>query len=160
MPTASRVGDAQIGLGFSLGSPGYPPQTKFQGLSAYADFDFRPHLGIEAEFRQIDHSGGYSSFQRTIAIGGRYLRTYGALAPYVKLLAGRGTFEYPYAETELGYPMLAAGAGADFAVGQSLRLRGEYEFQRWSSFPNGGLTPQIFTVGVAYHPRGRGARRQ
>jgi hypothetical protein len=36
-------------------------------------------------------------------------------------------------------------------VGEHLRVRGEYEFQKWTSFPNGGLTPQLVTFGVAYH---------
>jgi len=47
--------------------------------------------------------------------------------------------------------MFAAGVGADYKLGPYLRVRGEYEFQKWASFPNGGLTPQIVTIGVAYH---------
>jgi hypothetical protein len=51
--------------------------------------------------------------------------------------------------------MFAGGVGADFKLGPYLRIRGEYEFQKWSSFPNGGLTPQIVTVGAAYHFGGK-----
>jgi hypothetical protein len=154
LPTATRAGDAQVGIGYSLGRPDYIPQT-FQGFAAYGDFDFRPHFGVEAEFHQVNHTSGYQSFERTYEIGGRYLRTYGPLVPYVKAMIGHGDFGYPYGETELGYTMYAGGAGADFKLGPYLRIRADYEFQRWTSFPNGGLTPQIVTIGIAYHLAGK-----
>jgi Outer membrane protein beta-barrel domain len=153
-PTAARPGDAQIGIGYNLGRPDYIPQN-FQGVTAYADFDFRAHFGVEAEFHQINNTSGYQSFERTYEIGGRYLRTYGPLVPYVKAMVGRGYFEYPYGQTELDYNMFAVGVGADVKVGPYLRIRGEYELQKWASFPNGGLAPQIVTIGVAYHLSGR-----
>jgi opacity protein-like surface antigen len=154
IPTASRTADAQIGVGYTMARPDYVPQT-FQGVAAYADFDFRPHLGVEAEFHQVNSTHGDQSFERTYEIGGRYLRTYGPLVPYVKAMIGRGDFNYPFSETELGYNMFAGGVGADFKLGSYLRVRGEYEFQKWTSFPNGGLTPQIVTLGVAYHFAGK-----
>jgi hypothetical protein len=150
IPTASRAGDAQIGVGYALGWPDYVQQN-FHGVTAYADFNFRPHFGVEAEFHQINNTSGYQSFERTFAIGGRYLRTYGRLVPYVKGMVGRGTFEYPYGLTELNYTMYAGGIGADFNLASFLRVRGEYEIQKWTDFPNGGLAPQIVTVGLAYH---------
>jgi len=155
LPTASRAADAQIGVGYSVGRPDYPPQTTFQGFSAYTDFDFRPHFGAEAEFHQVNATGSYQSFQRTYEIGGRYLRTYGPVVPYIKAMVGRGQFEYPYGETEANYTMYAGGVGADFKLGSFLRVRAEYELQKWASFPNGGLTPQIVTLGVAYHFAGK-----
>ena len=154
IPTASRVADAQIGVGYTVAWPDYVQQT-FPGFAAYADFDFRPHLGIEAEFHQVFSTSGDQSFERTYDIGGRYFRTYGSLVPYVKAMIGRGDFNYPFGFTELGYNMFAGGAGADFKVGSYLRVRGEYEFQKWISFPNGGFTPQLVTIGVAYHFAGK-----
>lgn len=154
IPTASRTADAQIGVGYSMGRPDYIPQT-FQGLTAYADFDFRPHLGVEAEFHQVNSVHGDLSYERTYEIGGRYLRTYGPLVPYVKAMIGRGDFNYPFGQTELAYNMFAGGVGADFKLGPYLRIRGEYEYQKWTSFPNGGLAPQIVTIGVAYHFAGK-----
>lgn len=154
IPTASRAGDLQIGVGYSMARPDYPPQT-FQGGTAYIDFDFRPHLGLEAEVHQVNSTNGITSFQRTYEIGGRYLRTYGPLVPYVKAMIGRGDFDYPFGQTQLGYLMYAGGVGADVKIGRYLRVRGEYEFQDWTSFPNGGLTPQIVTIGIAYHFAGK-----
>jgi opacity protein-like surface antigen len=154
VPTASRTGDVQIGAGYSIARPDYVQQT-FPGFGAYADFDFRPHIGVEGEFHQVYSTNGDQSYERTYAIGGRYFRTYGALVPYVKAMVGRGDFNYPFGQTELGYNLFAAGVGADFKLGPWLRVRGEYEFQKWSSFPNGGFTPQIVTIGAAYHFAGR-----
>jgi opacity protein-like surface antigen len=154
VPTASRTGDVQIGAGYSIARPDYVQQT-FPGFAAYADFDFRPHIGVEGEFHQVYNTNGDQSYERTYAIGGRYFRTYGALVPYVKAMVGRGDFNYPFGQTELGYNLFAAGVGADFKLGPWLRVRGEYEFQKWSSFPNGGFTPQIVTIGAAYHFAGR-----
>ena len=154
VPTASRTGDVQIGAGYSIAKPDYVQQT-FPGFAAYADFDFRPHIGVEGEFHQVYSTNGDQSYERTYAIGGRYFRTYGALVPYVKAMVGRGDFNYPFGQTELGYNLFAAGVGADFKLGPWLRVRGEYEFQKWSSFPNGGFTPQIVTIGAAYHFAGR-----
>lgn len=154
IPTASRSGDAQIGVGYSMAKPDYVQQT-FQGFGAYADFDFTPHIGVEAEFHQVYSTSGDQSYERTYDIGGRYFRTYGSLVPYVKGMIGRGDFNYPFNQTQLGYTMYAGAVGADVKLGSYLRVRGEYEFQKWAGFSNGGLAPQIVTVGVAYHFAGK-----
>jgi opacity protein-like surface antigen len=157
LPTASRTADAQVGIGYAIGQPDYVQQT-FPGLTAYADLDFRPHLGVEAEFHQIANADDSLMREQSYEIGGRYLRTYGGLVPYVKAMAGIGVLRYPQGLATLRYTIFAGGAGADLKLTARIHLRAEYEFQKWTSFPNGGLTPQIVTVGVAYHFDG-GLRR-
>ena len=152
--TATRSGDLQVGVGYTIAKPDYGPQT-YRGIAAYADFDLRSHLGIEAEFHQVGSQNGDQAYQRTYEIGGRYFFNYGPLAPYVKAMAGLGNFNYPYSQTDLLYPLFAGGIGADYKIGIHLRLRGEYELQRWSGFSNGGLVPQMFTFGVAYRFTGK-----
>ena len=152
--TASKRADAQIGVGFVNASPDYAPQ-RFSGIGVYGDLDLARHLGLEAEFHQAGTSSGYRSYERTYEIGGRYFRTYGPLVPYVKVMVGRGVFDYPEGTADIAYNMFAAGGGADYKIGRFLRVRGEYEFQKWSSFPTGGLTPQLLTFGVAYHFDGK-----
>ena len=149
-PTASRAGDLQIGVGYTIAKPDYGQQN-FQGFTAYADFDLRSHLGFEAEFHQISTTSNNQSYQRTYEVGGRYFRTYGHLIPYVKVMVGRGDFNYPFGTTDLAYNLYAAGLGADYRIRPSLSLRAEYEMQRWSGFTNGGLNPQLVTLGLAYH---------
>lgn len=154
IPTASRTADVQIGIGYVPAKPDYPPQT-YQGYAIYADFDFRPHIGIEGEYHQVFSTTGDKAYQRTYEIGGRYFRTYGPLVPYAKAMYGRGDFNYPYGYTNLGYNMFAGAGGVDVKLTEFIHVRGEYEFQKWISFPNGGLTPQLFTLGVAYHIAGK-----
>jgi hypothetical protein len=152
--TASRAGDLQIGLGFSIAKPDYATQF-FQGVTAYVDFNRRSHFGLEAQFHQISSTGSDQSYQRTYEVGGRYFRTYGPIVPYLKVLIGRGDFNYPYGQTDLSYNLYAGAIGADYVVGAHLRLRADYELQSWYSFPNEGLTPQILSVAVAYHFTGK-----
>ncbi len=152
--TASRAGDLQIGLGYTIANSGYGQQN-FQGLAAYADFDLRSHLGLEAEFHQVSTTSSNQSYQRTYEVGGRYFRAYGHLVPYVKVMFGRGDFNYPFGQTDLAYNLFAAGLGADYRIRPSLSLRAEYEMQRWSGFTNGGLNPQLVTLGLAYHFAGK-----
>jgi opacity protein-like surface antigen len=150
IPTASRLADVQVGVGYSAANPDYVHQT-FQGFAIYGDYDFRRHLGIEGEFHQVYSGNGDLSLERTYDIGARYFRTYGPFVPYVKGMYGRGDFKYPFGYTELGYNMFVGGGGVDFKFGEFIHIRGEYEYQKWISFPNGGFHPQIVTVGVAYH---------
>jgi hypothetical protein len=71
---------------------------------------------------------------------------------------GRGVFNYPplFGDPKLGpianlaYNIFAIGAGVDYHVVPSLNVRAEYEYQQWLSFPPNGLTPRIFSVGMAY----------
>jgi hypothetical protein len=147
MPTASRVGDLQVGAGLVTGKPDYVLGT-YHGIGVYADFDFRQHLGIEAEFHDVT---GDQIAEKTYEIGGRYHLTFGPLAPYVKGMIGAGDFDYPSGLTRLGYTMYAGGGGLDVRVGEHLRVRGDYEYQWWTSFPNGGLSPRLVTIGAAYH---------
>jgi len=150
LPAASRVGDLQIGVGYSSAKPDYSQQT-FTGIAVYADFDFLPYLGVEAEFHKVDTPSSDQSYQMTGEVGVRYFRTCGRVVPYVKVMIGRGDFDYPYSLTNLSYNLYAGGAGADFKVAERLRLRADYEVQSWSSFPSGGLKPKLLTFGVAYH---------
>jgi opacity protein-like surface antigen len=154
IPAASRTADAQIGIGYSLAKPDYDP-NRFKGYAAYADFDFNLHLGLEAEIHQVFSPNADKSYQRSYDAGFRYFRTFGPVVPYVKAMAGRGDFNYPRSQTQLGYTLYAGGVGADVKLGRYLRVRGEYEYQKWTGFTNGSVSPQIVTVGVAYHFAGK-----
>jgi opacity protein-like surface antigen len=157
-PTASRVGDLQIGVMFNLADTDYRPE-KFKGYGFYSTYDFRYHLGIEGEFHQInDPDATEGIYERTYEIGPRYVLHYGRFAPYAKVMYGRGVFNYPpvFGDPKLGpianlaYNIFAIGGGVDYHVLPGLNVRAEYEYQQWLSFPPNGLTPKIFSVGAAY----------
>ena len=156
--TASRVADLQIGAMFNLANSDYRP-AKFKGFGFYSTYDFKYHIGIEGEFHQInDPNTTEGIYERTYEIGPRYVLHYGRFAPYAKGMYGRGVFNYPplFGDPKLGpianlaYNIFAIGAGVDYHVMPSLNVRAEYEDQQWLSFPPNGLTPRIFSVGVAY----------
>jgi Outer membrane protein beta-barrel domain len=157
VPTASAAGLLQVGGMFNLADSDYIPQ-KIKGGGFYATFDFKYHFGIEGEFHQLNDSQPSAIYERTYEIGPRYVRRYGRLAPYAKGMYGRGVFNYPPvfgdphggAAANLAYNLAAVGVGADYRVLRFMNVRGEYEFQRWFSFPPNGLTPGILSVGVAY----------
>lgn len=158
-PAAKKVADIQIGASFDIGSPDYG-QNELYGFGVYTTFDFRPHLGIEGEFHQLDDpNSGLSIYERTYEAGQRYFWRFGRFEPYVKVLAGRGIFNFPPdprhpyngSSANLGYTVLAEGFGTDYHLRPSVNLRVDYEFQQWPGFPPNGLTPRAFSIGIAYH---------
>lgn len=160
-PTATRAGDLQIGGGFSNANTDYLP-NRVNGGTGYFTFDFYHRLGIEGSFRFIK-DGPTNIYEKTYQIGPRYswiLRD--KYVPYVKGLYGRGVFNFAQngqTTANIAYNMFTAGGGLDYRVLPYLSVRGDFEYQRWLSFPPNGLTPTVFTVGAAYHFRpGRLAR--
>jgi opacity protein-like surface antigen len=159
IPTASEAGDLQIGGTFALANSDYAPDY-FKGFGFYSTFDFRHHLGVEAEFHQLnDLSGSQNIYERTYEVGPRYVVHYRRFQPYVKVMYGRGVFNYPAVfvgpdgdvGANLAYNLIAAGTGVDYHLNRSINLRVNYEYQRWLSFPTNGLTPEVFEFGLAYH---------
>jgi opacity protein-like surface antigen len=155
--TASRAGDFQIGVDFAGVKSDYF-NSLIKGFGLYTTFDFTNHFGAEFEINQAhdngdDHSFGKNDgvYERTYELGGRYFRTYGPVSPYVKLMYGRGVFNFPNSVANLAYNIFTGGIGLDVKVRPYLNVRANYEYQDWHSFPPNGLSPQMFTVGVAYH---------
>lgn len=148
--TASRRADLQLGAGFVYDQSDYDPQA-LKGVAFYTTIDLTSHLGAEFAIHQANSSTGDSLYQRTYEIGPRYVRRYGAFAPYVKAMYGRGVFNFPKNIANLAYNMFAGGAGVDITILPYLNLRVDYEYQDWQSFPPQGLSPQVYMIGVAYH---------
>jgi hypothetical protein len=150
-PTASRTGDFQVGIDYVTGSSDYANRLK--GIGVYTTFDFTSHFGAEFDLHQANTQVN-KVYERTYEIGGRYHRNYGRVEPYIKAMVGRGVFNFvlqgvTYAN--LAYNMYALGGGVDYRLTRYLNLRGDYEYQSWNSFPPNGLTPQLLSIGVAYH---------
>jgi hypothetical protein len=149
IPTETRAGELQIGIGYSDSSPDYT-EDKFKGPSIYATFDFRDHIGIEGDFHYVS-GGNQQIYEKTYEIGPRYVWHPGKFDPYVKLLVGRGVFNYPDNTANLAYNMYSFGGGLDYRATRYLNVRIiDLEMQKWGSFPPNGLSPTVFTFGVAY----------
>ncbi len=158
--TASRPGDLLLGGGYTSAASDYG--KRFTGFGIYGDFDVTRHLGVELSFHKVNYGAGSPLYEKTYEIGPRYFRTYGRFVPYVKFMIGRGVFNYPalplpapqdQARANLAYNMYAGGFGTDVKIRHWLYVRADYEYQKWGSFPPHGLSPQLVTVGAAYHFR-------
>ena len=152
LPTASRAGDLQLGGGVIFGNSNYNfTNTSLAGGSFYTTFDIRSHLGAEANFRQANASSGSSVYQRTYEFGPRVYLDRNGIAPYAKVLYGRGVYNFQNGVANVAYNMYTFGGGMDFLITNSLNVRADYEYQSWVGFPLGTLHPSVVMLGVAFH---------
>jgi hypothetical protein len=150
-PAGSRAGDLKIGGGLSSANSDYG--GRYNGGAAYFNFDFLPHIGVEGEFHFVKDPSDL--YEKTYEVGGRYFRTYGRFVPYAKVMYGRGVFNFPPLgdgfRPNLAYNLIAGGIGVDYKVKPYLYVRADWEFQTWLGFQDSSLSPNIVTVGAAYH---------
>jgi hypothetical protein len=169
-PGATRAGDLQAGGSFTYAVPDYTPQ-KALGYGIYAAFDFRTNWGAELDFHQISIQQHSPAKETSFEYGVRYHRTYGRYNPFVRISAGRGTFDsiptFYQGNASPSYNLFAFAAGADAEITPRFNVRLGMDYQQWftggqTGPPNSGgpgtdvylphgLTPVIFEVGVAYH---------
>ena len=155
--TASRVADIQAGGGFTYANSDYTTNY-IRGFMLYGNIDLTEHLGAEVNFHQLNDGSGSDVYERSYEFGARYILHLPVVHPYGKLLYGRGVFNFPNNSGNLAYNMYVLGAGIDAPITHRINLRLDYEHQSWLSGPgiSNGLTPQLFSIGIAYHvPRGR-----
>jgi hypothetical protein len=153
IPTESRLGELKIGGAVSIADSDY--YHRFDGGSAYFNFDFLPHIGVEGEFHFV--AGPSSMYEKTYEAGGRYYRVYRKVVPYAKVMYGRGVFNYPPVsdgfQPNLAYNLIAGGLGADYRLKPWLYARADWEYQTWLGFQNSSLSPNILSIGAAYRFR-------
>jgi opacity protein-like surface antigen len=155
-PTAARAADLQVGAGLTVARHDYefaPPEdgTYISGATVYATYDFRPHLGVEFNFRQLSSHDADHMYERSYEIGPRYVWHLRRFNPYVRVSYGRGVFNFPGDVANLAYNMFAAGGGVDVNVLKHLNARVDFDYQDWLKFPGTTVRPSVGTVGVAYH---------
>jgi hypothetical protein len=151
-PTADRIGDLQIGGGFVLASSNYNfTPSRLLGGAFYTTFDKRNHWGGEFDFRQSKPTQDSTVYERTYEIGPRIFVRSGRLAPYGKVLIGRGVYNFSHNVANVAYNMYTFGGGADFRALRSWNVRADYEYQTWMGFPIQNLHPSVVTIGIAFH---------
>lgn len=172
-PTASRLGDLQVGGEYSSANSDYVG-NRIRGFGFYGTFDFKSHYGVELNFHQLNDPNSIV-YERSYEAGGRYIiKHYNRFTPYVKGMYGRGVFNFPAgcidattglplacgapnsvlskdAAANLAYNQLIGAGGVDIAVHPRINVRAEFEYQHWFGFPPHGLTPTMVNIGVAYH---------
>lgn len=155
LPTATGAGFLQAGGGYTFANPDYG-QFKIQGGTGYIDYDFLPHWGVEAEAHIIALITPTDLAENSFLIGPRYVYPHGRFSFYGKGMLGIGNIDIQAPDglnrtpgTDFAY---AAGAGVDYRLTRHIILRPiDFEYQHWSYLT--GLTPTVFTFGVAYRFR-------
>ncbi|MHB1021280.1 MAG: outer membrane beta-barrel protein [Acidobacteriaceae bacterium] len=121
------------------------------GTGAYVDLNLTQHIGIEAEGRWL-RMNQYANVNETTYLAGPRI-SYGTwpLEPYVKVLAGRGHFNFPYNYAQGNYFVVAPGGGLDWHISHHFRIRLiDVEFQDWPQFTYGNLHPYGVSAGISY----------
>jgi Outer membrane protein beta-barrel domain len=151
LPTATAPG-AYIAVGgtYSVFQSNYG-QRVLGGGGVFADINPRRQLGIEAEGRWLRQNALANTTESTYLIGPRVQFRRGPFSPYVKVLAGLGHFNFPYNDAHGSYFVIAPGAGVDFSVNNSLKIRlVDIEYQQWPQFTFGTISPYGVSFGLSY----------
>jgi hypothetical protein len=139
-------------------------QRYIGGEGLFVDANLYRRIGIEAEVRLLNAHTSEDVKQQTYLIGPKISTNAHAFRPYIKLLAGRGHFDFPFHYATGAYFVVAPGAGLDWHLGQSrfnVRVI-DFEYQIWPQFTFGELHPYGASVGISYNlfdpeslPRGK-----
>ena len=165
LPTASGMGKTQVGAAFSYAIPDFwvqpigDPQYQFQsigGVTGYGDYDFTRHLGVEGDFHCLALITSLDRAELTYLVGPRVMLPYGRFVIYGKALGGiRDLYIQEQQDnhgvqsgSNIGYSI---GGGLDIFYNQKIVIRAfDYESQSWPGYGTNGISPSVFTFGVAY----------
>lgn len=140
------------------------------GPTAFFDFNVQSRWGAEGEARWLNWHGLGNEQITNYLLGGRYrIAQFGRASGWAKMLLGGGwiqTPDYPQAGSLKGsYFAYVPGFTGQYRLTRRISLRGDYEYQFWPSFAGGvdssgqshnnGLTPNGFSVGIAYRILGQ-----
>jgi hypothetical protein len=115
-------------------------------------FQVNPYrrFGIEGEGRLLNANTSESVKESTYLIGPKVYGLTHHIRPYVKVLGGRGTFDYPFHYAVGHYFVVAPGAGLDLRVGHRLTICvADFEYQVWPNFADGQLRPYGISSGIS-----------
>jgi hypothetical protein len=140
-------------------------------VTAGVDLEFRPFFSLypAIELRGMyPIDSGHVVSQKNALIGIRLARHVHPFTPYGDVLFGRGELNFANG----GYPtpdgaffvlsntsnVLSLGAGSDYALNSRFALKGDFQFQRYSSpvTASGYVYSKVFTLGVVYRIGARG----
>jgi hypothetical protein len=156
---ASMGGNSSVWVGgeFSNFDPDFSPHPRLNGVGIFGDFNITSKLGVEGEARWLHWSGSGGQTQSDYLGGVKYrFLKFHNLSISGKFLLGGVWIDYPVAVDASGsYFAYAPGVIGDYRLTRRLSVRGDYEYQILPSAPglggpSHGLTPNGFSVGVAY----------
>lgn len=160
LPTATARGSFQAGVGYTITDPDYGAK-KISGPTIFADYDLGLHFGLEADVHIIDLRTPTDFAEVSYMGGARFILPYRErFKLYGKALVGAANFRVLETQDNQGrfngtYLAYGFGGGLDIAATRKIVIRAiDAEYQKWPNYDNGdGLTPMLYTFGVAYHFR-------
>lgn len=148
-----------VGGEFSNFNPDYG-RSRLNGIGVFADYNLTPKLGAEGEARWLHWSGDGGETESNYLAGVKYrVYKWNRFGFNAKFLLGGIWITYPPNQpiSSGSYFAYVPGGFVDYRISQRLSVRGDYEYQLIPSapgknpiFPSNGLTPNGFSVGVAY----------
>jgi hypothetical protein len=145
-----------VGGEYSSYNPDYGPR-RIEGAGAYVDFNLTRKIGAVGEARWMDWGGIGGQNERDYLAGGKYrFYQWHKFSLNGKVLAGGVWITFPNGVGSGSYFAFAPGGFVDYRVSRRFSIRGDYEYQFIRSAPNipfepnNGMTPDGFSVGVAY----------
>lgn len=163
VPTANEGGlPLVVGAGFSDYNSDWNGRINGGTLWIDWNFDRGPSLlsglGIELEGRDLNYgrTGSVPNLRQDSFEGGVIYtwRQYHTLHPYAKFLLGYGHIDFQHLTptySQDSRTMFTPGGGIEYRAWRNVWVRGDYEYQSWTSFFNyHDLNPEGFTVGVSY----------
>ena len=157
LPTATAAGNFQVGGGYTIANPDYG-QKDIKGITGFADFDFSPHVGVEATVHYVALVTPTDLAENTYLVGPRFLISRGRFNLYAKGLIGEGDLVIQEIQDNIGHPggfyfAYAMGGGVDIRATNHIVIRAfDAELQKWPNYGN-GLSPVVITFGAAYRFR-------
>ena len=153
VPTATRGGALQVGIGGTYAKPVYG-NVGIKGPTVYGTFDFTQHIGIEGDIHYASVFTPTDIGENSYLLGPRVVFHKKRFNPYAKVLFGIGSFNTQFdtsPHTTNYFKMYAFGAGVDVRAGHHINVRAfDFEYQKWPSFYPHGLSPVVMTIGAAY----------
>lgn len=159
-PTAIGPGSyLSVGLAASAFQQDYG-QRYVGGETLFVDANLYRKYGAEFEVRRLNFHTSEDVKENTYMGGIKYSIRPHHLRPYVKLLAGEGTFQYPFHYAHGSYFVVAPAAGLDWHIKDSRwTIRAvDFQYQIWPDFSYGQLHPYGFTSGVSFDVFNPGTR--
>jgi opacity protein-like surface antigen len=127
-------------------------QRYVEGGSVYLNANLYRKWGAEVQYQTLRYNERGGMRQTTYLAGPRYSfrRNSKGFIPWADLTAGRGEFDFPYGYAKGVYFVYAPGAGVDFSLTQSIKLRlVSIQYQKWPQFTFGDLHPYGISAGAS-----------
>lgn len=150
-PTATGPG-SYISLG--VAASGFQQdygQRYIGGETVFVDANLYRRIGAEFEARRLNFRTSEDVKENTYLAGIKISTNPRKLRPYVKLLAGRGTLDFPFHYAVGSYFVVAPSAGLDWHLGSRFSIRvADFQYQLWPRFTYGELHPYGITSGISF----------